>query len=270
VDTRAERALSMDVQPDALNNQKEFYDRRFATGYSQDFGYNIYERCRLYTVQKVLNTIGPPRTILDYGCGQGRYIPKLHEVFPQAKLFGCDISDTGLALAQSQNPYASFIRMQDETVDNFDQFFDLVVSIEVLEHVRNVRQAIQEIVRVLSPGGTALITTPCANKFSLEWFLNWTSGGLQPSHDGFGRFASDEPGHLRRLTSEAMNEMFVNAGAIPMALYYRAHFFTTLVENRVAKKVISTPTRAKIALLDWHLLKHFSNGATMLALYQKH
>jgi 2-polyprenyl-3-methyl-5-hydroxy-6-metoxy-1,4-benzoquinol methylase len=47
--------------------------------------------------------------------------------------------------------------------------FDFVISIEVLKHVADVRKAIQEIVRVLTPGGTALITTPCANRFSFPW-----------------------------------------------------------------------------------------------------
>jgi SAM-dependent methyltransferase len=159
--------------------------------------------------------------------------------------------------------------MEDETIDNSGQSFDLVISIEVLEHVRDVRRAIREITRVLSPGGLALITTPCANRLSLEWLLNWMSGGLQRSHDGFGRFASDEPGHLRRLTSKAMNEMFVEVGAIPLALYYRTHFFTTLVEHRFAKKLISMPNRVKVALLDWHLFRRFPNGAAMMALYQK-
>jgi 2-polyprenyl-3-methyl-5-hydroxy-6-metoxy-1,4-benzoquinol methylase len=41
-----------------------------------------------------------------------------------------------------------------------DNAFDVVVSFQVIEHIRNDRQYIKEIYRVLKPGGKALITTP--------------------------------------------------------------------------------------------------------------
>jgi 2-polyprenyl-3-methyl-5-hydroxy-6-metoxy-1,4-benzoquinol methylase len=262
-------AVSMNVPPEAINNQKKYYDDRFVAGYMEGFEYDVYERCRLYTVRKTLRMVGSPTRILDYGCGQGRYISELRKLFPQANICGCDISDVGLKIAQSNNLDATLIRMNDETVDCPSKTFDLVISIEVLEHVGDSRKAVKEISRVLKPGGIALITTPCANRYSLEWLRNWMSGGLQPSHDGFGRFATDEPGHLRRLTSNAMNEMFLASGAELRAIYYRSHFFTTLVEQRTIRRLISQPLRARFALLDWHFFKYLPNGATMLALYQK-
>ena len=118
----------------------------------------------------------------------------------------------GLEIAKANNPSVSFLKMDSESVDCQDASFDCVISIEVLEHVGDLRKATREIVRLLEDGGTALVTTPCANRFSLEWIKNWLSGGLQPSHDGYGRFATDEPGHLRRLTSRAMTNLFANVG----------------------------------------------------------
>jgi ubiquinone/menaquinone biosynthesis C-methylase UbiE len=193
----------------------------------------------------------------------------LRKIFPFADMCGCDISDVGLEIARAKNPDVSFLKMDSETLICPDASFDFVISIEVLEHVADVRKAIQEIVRVLTPGGTALVTTPCANKFSLEWMKNWLSGGLQPSPDGYGRFATDEPGHLRRLTSRTMTDLFGGAGADPVIVRFRAHLFTTLVETSIARSFLSVAARAKCALFDWHLFRPLPNGATMIALYRK-
>ncbi len=89
--------------------------------------------------------------------------------------------------------------MEDERVPLPDRSVELIISIEVLEHVADVRRASTEIGRLLAPLGTAVISTPCANRGSLEWAINRVRGGLHTTADGFGRFASDEPSHLRRL-----------------------------------------------------------------------
>jgi ubiquinone/menaquinone biosynthesis C-methylase UbiE len=259
----------MEIAPEALEHQKKFYDDRYAAGYMEGFDYDIYERCRLYTVRKVLATIPLPKKILDYGCGQGRYLTEFRKIFPMTEICGCDISDVALEIAKAKNPGMSFLKMDSEFLDCPDASFDCVISIEVLEHVGDVRKAAQEIVRVLKPGGTALVTTPCANRYSLEWVKNCVSGGLQPSRDGYGRFATDEPGHLRRLTSRAMTNLFANAGANAVMLRFRAHLFTTLLESPRVKKLLPISAREKCALLDWHLFRLLPNGATVIALYQK-
>jgi len=261
--------FEMEIAPEALQHQKKFYDDRYGAGYMEGFDYDVYERCRLYTVRKLLAAIPPPKRILDYGCGQGRYLAELRKIFPMADICGGDISDVGLEIAKASDPRTSFLKMDSESIDCADASFDCVISIEVLEHVGDVRKATQEIVRVLKPGGTALVTTPCANKFSLEWMKNWLSDGLQPTHDGYGRFATDEPGHLRRLTSRAMSDLFTSAGADPVIMRFRAHLFTTLVESPIPTRFLSISTRAKCALLDWHLFRLFPNGATMIAVYRK-
>jgi SAM-dependent methyltransferase len=261
------------IDAEARIDPKKFYNARFEAGYMHGFDYDIYEICRLYTVRKMLRTLSisgfEPSSILDYGCGEGRYIGELRNWFQSAKVQGCDISDVGLQIAKSNYPGISFTSMQNESVQFHDDSFDLVLSIEVLEHVQDAPKAVREIVRVLKPSGMAIITTPCANRFSLEWFLNWRSGGLQPSPDGYGRFASDEPAHLRRLTSRAVSGLFESAGAKVDAIYHRSHFFTPIAHLRVCVRLLPLRFRAMIALLDWHLFRRLPNGATMILLCRK-
>ncbi len=243
----------------------EFYDERYKQGYMQDFS-DLYEACRVVTVRETLAGLpGEPRRILDYGCGQGRYIDVVRERFPTAPLVGSDISRVALDTAQRRHPGASFLLMDDESVPDGDGAFDLIVSVEVLEHVTDVDAATREFGRLLAPGGTLVATTPCANPWSLEWWLNRRSGNLQTSPDGFGRFGTDEPGHLRRLTSRDLRVLLSRAGLVVERIDFRAHLFTTLVARLPSRFGRRLPrAAASVALLDWRLLRRLPNGATML------
>ncbi len=256
----------------ALADPKAFYDERYRFGYMQDFE-DLFEACRLYTIRKTLELLKrrswAPATILDYGCGEGRYVGELRKQFPHADICGCDISDIGLDIARRENPDSTFIQMSDETIDHAPDSFDLVISVEVLEHVADVEKSIAEIAKVLKPGGLAIITTPCANPFSAEWFKMAIKRGFEPSDDLYGRFASDEPAHLRRLTDAHLKTLFERHGVTVKKVYHRTHLFTTIVELRVLRGRLSKGVSRSLALLDWHLFKHLPNGATMLALCVK-
>lgn len=259
------------IDEQALNAQKQFYNSRFEAGYMQDF-FDLYESCRLIAMQAILKQVKAsgfnPSTALDYGCGEGRYIELLNKFFPETSIYGCDISDTALQIAQTKYPSGKYISMSDETVDYADSSMDLIISIEVLEHVSNVEKSIQEIGRLLKPEGMVIISTPCANKYSFEWLQNRLSGGLQPSFDGYGRFATDEPAHLRRLNDAHLKSLCSQAGIDIYKIYHRAHLFETLVPKgrtfRLMPKIC-----VGLGMLDWYLFKDFSNGSTMIALGKK-
>lgn len=256
---------------EALNNQKLFYDSRFQEGYMQDFS-GLYESCRVIAIKDILHNLKStglqPETILDYGCGEGRYLNVLKEFFPTAAISGSDISDKALQIAKGMQPDAQYMPMSDETVNLADNSFDFITSIEVLEHVKDVAKSISEIGRLLKPNGTALISTPCANKYSIEWVFNRFTNGLQPSADGYGRFATDEPGHLRRLNDNHLKSLCAEAGINITKIYHRAHLFESISpKGRIFKRMPSVAIG--FSMLDWHLFKHLPNGATMVAIGRK-
>jgi SAM-dependent methyltransferase len=232
----------------------------------QDFS-DLFEACRVVTIRETLNRLGdPPRRVLDYGCGEGRYLDIVREQFPSAQLVGSDISHIALEHAARRHPDAAWVQMEDERVHEADAAFDLIVSVEVLEHVADVELATRELGRLLAPGGRLVLTTPCANPGSLEWFLNRRRGGFQPTADGFGRFATDEPGHLRRLTSRDLRVLLARAGVVVDRIDFRAHLFTTVVARlppRVARR-LSLRAKRELALLDWRVFRRLPNGATMV------
>ena len=101
---------------------------------------------------------GTSLRILDAGCGRGLYLRELikHGSF----VTGVDRSPEALREASdaSGRPPLSVGLLQQ--LPYLDGVFDLVLSIEVLTHVRPVAQmsVIREFFRVLKPGGTLLLT----------------------------------------------------------------------------------------------------------------
>jgi ubiquinone/menaquinone biosynthesis C-methylase UbiE len=246
------------------------YDQRYRQGYMADFG-DLYEACRLVAIRQTLHSrrLFPvkPNIAVDIACGQGRYSPVIKEAFPTCQIVGIDISSIALELAIKRFPEDRFIAAACESLPLADDAVDMVFSIETLEHVSDVRATIQEWGRVLKPGGRILFTTPCANKFSLEWFMMYFTGGLQPTEDGIGRFRRDEPAHLRRLSSRHIKEFFAEVGLQVIYSRFRTHFFTTVAHDFLFRRFPRFAYR--IASLDWRLLRKFPNGASMLVVGEK-
>lgn len=256
--------------PSATPDQR-LYDLRYGTGYMQGFTH-LYEATRELTVRAVLSRLATDgltvRRILDYGAGSGRWFPHLKKFFPGAEVTGADISEVALEQGRELHPEMRCVHMSSERVDLPDGGFDLVVSIEVLEHVQDVALAMAEIGRLMTPGAVAVLSTPCANRWSLEWAINRLRGGLQPSADGYGRFATDEPGHLRRLREADLRALTHEVGLRMERVYHSAHLFTTLAvapERIRGYQRIPLRLRVAFAMLDWHLMRNAPNGASMIA-----
>ncbi|MDR2578526.1 MAG: class I SAM-dependent methyltransferase, partial [Chitinispirillales bacterium] len=49
-----------------------------------------------------------PAGILDFGCGVGSNVPYLKKYFPNAKLFGCDVSPESIKIARANYEYCDF------------------------------------------------------------------------------------------------------------------------------------------------------------------
>src|SRR5262245_40211042 len=252
-----------------LQGQKALYDSRFERGYVEGFD-DLFERCRLQSLNYVFKQLTEsgfqPQSIFDYGCGQGKFLPIYQQFFPDAKITASDISDVALERAQQRHPAASFISMTDERISLPDASFDLVTSIEVIEHVLDAHATMREIVRLAKPGGWIVLTTPCANRYSLEWTYNFLTGGFKPSHDGYGKFSSEDPEHLRRLKDEHVRALFHEAGAKVDTIYHRAHVFSTIMTSMLVIRRLPLGFRTQIAYLDCTIFKYLTTGANMIAI----
>lgn len=94
--------------------------------------------------------------VLVDGCGVGVYLARLAEDARQA--IGLDIEHERAVEARQRANLVVCAAGEDLPLPS--NLFDLVLSHEVLEHVRDDRQAICEIVRVLKPGGRLVLFCP--------------------------------------------------------------------------------------------------------------
>jgi ubiquinone/menaquinone biosynthesis C-methylase UbiE len=94
--------------------------------------------------------------VLDAGCGSGPLSQALRaRGFSDITAF--DISDANLAAAKA-HAHAAF-RSSAEDIQARDETYDLVASINMIEHVMEPKQVLAEFFRVLKPGGVLFLTT---------------------------------------------------------------------------------------------------------------
>ena len=110
---------------------------------------------------------------LDVGCGEGRFCRMLNE--RGISTVGLDASQPLLDAARSFDPCGDYRLAAAEKLPFDDNAFDLVVSYITLCDIADFRAAINEMARVLTPGGTLLIanlTSMSTGNAEGGWVMN--------------------------------------------------------------------------------------------------
>lgn len=109
--------------------------------------------------ETVLREIGPKR-ILDVATGRGDCIRWLLEMYGDVDLMvGIDVSERAIQAARESISKGSVVfRVMDTAdLDLDDESFDMVTICYSLHHLESLEQSLNEMVRVLKPGGWLLI-----------------------------------------------------------------------------------------------------------------
>lgn len=134
-------------------------------------------RLTFATLKKILKEVEKinPRqnlSILDLGCGPGFWLEFLAQRFRSAKLVGADLQaecfDRRLS---AKYPQIKFVRADALKLPFRSGSFDLVLSLDVVEHFPTQKQAFRaykEAQRVLRPGGVLIIQTPNRQRLSMR------------------------------------------------------------------------------------------------------
>ena len=126
---------------------------------------------RIHT--RTLDLIGTgqsPESVLDVGCGTGRFLRKIKSRWPSASLSGIDPAEGMITKARLYLPGASFVVGSAESLPFPDASFDLVISTVSFHHWADQEKAFREINRVLREGGTFALADVANSRF-LSLFL---------------------------------------------------------------------------------------------------
>lgn len=119
-------------------------------------------------VAKSLCEMSPYSSLLDIGCGDGRFISELAKEGFNGCLTGIDYSAQAISLAKALNPGLDYrmVNILDEDLVVDGPGYDVVTLIEVIEHIAldKLNAFIRKAVSCLSPGGRLVLTVPHQNK----------------------------------------------------------------------------------------------------------
>lgn len=110
--------------------------------------------------------------VLDLGCGDGSFSSALLSNEKVRHVYGLDISLEDARYAISKKIYHHIILGDIQSMGIRDGSFQTVYCNCVLEHVRKIRESIQEIGRITKQGGSFLFTVPSEKYGELLFFYN--------------------------------------------------------------------------------------------------
>jgi 2-polyprenyl-3-methyl-5-hydroxy-6-metoxy-1,4-benzoquinol methylase len=143
---------------------------------------------------------------LDLGAGPGAMGERLHDLG-----FGVLSVDRDAGVYQGTQPFL----VQDFNERNFAQsigptVFDLIVAVEVIEHVESPINFLKNVCQLLAPGGRAVITTP--NVDSLPARLRFLFGGKIRMMDEYS-----DPTHISPIFVNLLRRQFLPRAGLQIA-----------------------------------------------------
>ena len=166
----------------------------------------------------VLNNVRPGESLIDIGCGTGEFIIQLRDRFNT--LVGIDTSSHAIEFTAGRVGKDRNILLKCGELDSFHfpaEHFDVCLCLDVLEHVKDLSPFLQEIHRILQPGGEMIVTVP-------NWYDIVVSGVLRI-----------DPLHLNTFTPWRWMRLLKRSGF--RVKFYRAVDFPILKSDFLARKI---------------------------------
>jgi len=189
-------------------NTAEFYDRLMVGDVKRgilgkDSRYNSVSLAQKKSVQKyflevVAEYINPDDRLLDFGCGPGTFsllvsplCKTVHSVDISKEFINTCIENIEKLNVKNVIPAV----LVSDDVPFADNYFDVIMMVDVIHHLDDIEFRMKEIYRLLKPGGRLLIFEP--NKLNpVLWLLHY----FDPNERGLMRVGT--PGSYQKLLKE--------------------------------------------------------------------
>jgi ubiquinone/menaquinone biosynthesis C-methylase UbiE len=145
--------------------EKEMEDPESVRAYDEVSQWKIYDVFRFVIIRQ-LDRHHPQGTLIDIGCGPGHLALAIARKYPSLKIIGIDNSREMLKVAQTKRAAlkpGSQVQFQEASAQHLclpAESVDFAISTLSLHHWLEPQKALEEIYRVLRPGGQLLIVDP--------------------------------------------------------------------------------------------------------------
>ncbi|MFA5125791.1 MAG: class I SAM-dependent methyltransferase [archaeon] len=147
------------------------YEKMYFNSVKKNINSNIIQkwRTRQNKVVEYLENLPkePNRKILELGSGRGFFVKELKN--KGFNVIGSDFNQMNLELAKKINKI-SLKKIDAENINLNKTSFDIVISVELIEHLLNLEKHLISVKKILKPRGIYIISTP---NFFMERIFNF-------------------------------------------------------------------------------------------------
>jgi len=202
------------------NATREQYDQLWSGAWGDMQRFGPVHRHQTEEILRLISKLGV-RTVLDVGCGSGDNLAALSQAMPHVELYGADVSPQALALAAQRAPGVGLHEI-DVQISRTDQHFDLVMAIQVIEHL---------------PDDTAALRNMAL--MAKQWVLVTSMRGrMRPSEKSIG--------HFRNYSDRELREKAAAAGLDVVDIFGWGFPFYSPLYRTVAERLPGGPPVGKI------------------------
>jgi SAM-dependent methyltransferase len=134
----------------------DFHERE-----AEDGNHYIDKASRHHACSSLKNIVRKKNTvILEIGSSSGYLLRDIKKIIPESFLIGSDCIPESLEKISKKTPEIPLIQFDLVNCPLPDNCVDVVIALNVLEHINDDENAVKQIFRVLKPGGFAIVEVP--------------------------------------------------------------------------------------------------------------
>ena len=201
---------------DASEGFKAEYFDELARVEERNFWFRARNRIITWAFAKYAFPVG---NVLEIGCGNGYVLRGLKHAFPDAELSGSEIFLNGLHFAAKRMPDVTLMQMDARDIP-FADHFDAIGAFDVLEHIAEDEDVLEQIHAALKPGGMLILSVP-------QHMWLWSA-------------MDDYACHFRRYTAAELKSKFESAGfTVVRSTSFVSFLLPAMLASRLVKKDVA-------------------------------
>lgn len=170
--------------------------------YSNDFPMNEIEEIR---ISKVLRLIGSNKSIVDLGCGDGFIMDRIKSA--NNSVVGVEVAESAIKKSRAKGYKVYDLLLEGNWSNKINEKFDVVFAGEIIEHIFDTDNFLQNIRKILKNNGRLIVTTPNLTSLGRRIMFFF---GKSPLIEVTAR--SYDAGHIRYFTGKTLTDLLVQNG----------------------------------------------------------